>query len=356
MNPELAPVHNTPVAVRRIFSDIAVSLNNKRSDADSVVAENQQPAPVHPDFAFSDGNIELQTTDQTFWVHEYHLNKFAVFANLIQAAKSSAATDPGCRIVITCDRKTKGEDIYNTLKVIYASHIDGIPDFDSSTLASTLRIASTFDYPVLRKFAILKLDGMNLPAIERIQLSDEFSLSSWETPAFTELCSRKEPISQAEAEILGMARFVEIARIRETERTRLAVQFAGGIYGELLQASELVSSLQEGDSDGSGTTQDAFEYSSGRSVLPTCTCSTVKVGYGWRVNHCSRHQVAPQVLKEGQTLIKQRDELLEKLGNIRSAFNCRVEQGDSSPNLGAPDLETELSRASWIRRERTATS
>ncbi|EUC64159.1 hypothetical protein RSOL_436390, partial [Rhizoctonia solani AG-3 Rhs1AP] len=245
-----------------IESTVSLS-NNKRSDTDITVAENQQPAPVHTEFAFSDGNVELQTTDQTFWVHEYRLKKFAAFATLVQAAKGSAAADPGRRIVVTCDKKIKGEDIYNTLRVIYASHIDGIPDFDSSTLISTLRIASTFDYPALRKFAISKLEGMSLPAIERIQLSDELSLPTWETPAFTELCSRKEPISQSEAEILGMTRFVEIARIRETERTRLAVQFAGGIYGELLQASKLVSSLQAGGSDGSGITQDAF----GRSIL-----------------------------------------------------------------------------------------
>ncbi|CAE6414180.1 unnamed protein product [Rhizoctonia solani] len=354
---------STPISIRAMsseFSDIesVVSLSDHTSSRANIVPGNPKSAPVHPEFAFPDGNVEIQTTEHTFWVHEYHLNKFSVFAALIQAAKGSeTASEPGRRITITCEQKAKGIDVYNTLKVIYASHIDGIPDFDSSIMTSTLRIASTFDYPALRKFAISKLEGMNLPAIERIQLSDEFSLPSWETPAFTELCSRKEPISQTEAEILGMTRFVEIARIRETERTRLAVQFAGGIYGELLQASELVTLLQSEGSDGSGPTQDTFEYSSGRSVLPICNCRPTQRNYGaWTVNLCSLHQVAPQVLKEGQTLIRQRDQLLEKLGNIRSAFNCRVERGDSSPSLGAPDLETELSRASWIRRECAVTS
>ncbi|EUC67737.1 hypothetical protein RSOL_523110, partial [Rhizoctonia solani AG-3 Rhs1AP] len=259
-----------PESSRPLFfgTESAVPLgNNNRSDADIAVAENQQPAPVHSEFAFSDGNIELQVGtldyDQTFWVHEYHLNKFAAFAALIQAAKGSAATDPGRRIIVACDKKTKGEDVYSTLKVIYASHIEGIPNFGSNTLTSTLRIASTFDYPALRKFAISKLEGMSLPAIERIQLSDELSLPTWETPAFTELCSRKEPISQAEAEILGMTRFVEIARIRETERTRLAVKFAEGVYGELLklQTSELVDSSPVGGSDGSGSVQNTFGQS-----------------------------------------------------------------------------------------------
>ncbi|CAE7192391.1 unnamed protein product, partial [Rhizoctonia solani] len=193
----------------------------ERSDADAAAIEDKNPTPasVHPEFAFADGNVEIRTTDQAFWVHEYHLNKFAVFAALIQEArKSETIPGSGRRFILACDKKTKGEDIYNTLKVIYASHIDGIPDFSSSTLTSTLRIASLFDYPALRNFAISKLEGMNIPAIQRIQLSDEFTLPSWETPAFSELCSRKEPISQAEAEILGMKRFVEIERLRNASK------------------------------------------------------------------------------------------------------------------------------------------
>ncbi|CAE6449539.1 unnamed protein product [Rhizoctonia solani] len=318
----------------------AVSLNNKHSDAGTAAIENQQPAPVHPEFAFADGNVEVQTTDQAFWVHEYHLSKFA---------GSETSSNSGRRFIVACDETTKGEDICNTLKVVYASHIDGIADFDSSTLTSTLRIATLFDYPALRKFAISKLEGMNIPAAQRIQLSDEFTLPSWETPAFTELCSRKEPISQAEAEILGMSRFVEIARIRETERARLAVKFAGGIYQELLQASELSSSLEAENSDGSGSAGNTF----GHSALPACGCYA-RNSYGtWVVQHCDIHKVAPKVLEEGKKLLKQRNELLERLESIRSVFNCRMERGDSPPNINAPDLATELSRASWIRRECT---
>ncbi|CAE7192386.1 unnamed protein product [Rhizoctonia solani] len=245
MNPESSrptSLHSARVAsfagTVRPDTESTVSLNNKRSDTDTAAIESQQlePAPVHPEFAFTDGNVEIQTADQAFWVHEYHLNKFAVFTALIQEAKSSDTTsDSGRRFILACDNKTKGEDIYNTLKVIYASHIDGVPNFDSSTLMSTLRIASSFDYPALRKFAISKLEGMDIPAIQRIQLSDELSLPEWELPAFTELCSRAEPISQAEAEVLGMTRFVEVARIRETERTCWKVKHVGE---ELLQLVE----------------------------------------------------------------------------------------------------------------------
>ncbi|CAE7190359.1 unnamed protein product [Rhizoctonia solani] len=351
--PTPAPVGATPSL---LDNESAVSFgNNKHSDAAAAVIINQgtEPAPVHPEFAFSDGSVQVQATDQTFWVHEYHLNKFAVFAALIQAAKSSGkVSDVDRRIVVACDKTTNGEDIYNTLKVIYASHIDGIPDFSSSILTSTLRIASLFDYPALRKFAISKLEGMKMPAIQRIQLSDEFTLPSWETPAFTELCSRKEPISQAEAEILGMSRFVEIAQIRETERTRLAIKFAGGVYEELLEASGLSASSQLEGSNDSDPVQNKFEYSSGHSVLPTCNC---RVGgnntSGYVVRHCGLHQAAPQILKEGQTLLKECQDLLARIGTIRSSISSRLEHDSSPGKFDGLGLSTELSRASWIRRE-----
>ncbi|KDN49822.1 hypothetical protein RSAG8_01887, partial [Rhizoctonia solani AG-8 WAC10335] len=314
---EIESLPNTPESTRAMsseFSDIEslVSLSGHESSDADAVAENPQSTctpPVHPEFAFSDGNIEIQTTEHVFWVHEYHLNNFSVFAALIQAAKiSETVLEPGQRIAVICEQTVKGIDVYNTLKVVYASHIDGIPDFDSSTITSALRIASTFDYPGLRKFAISKLEGMNLPAIERIQLSDEFLLPAWETPAFTELCSRKEPISQAEAEVLGMTRFVEIARIRETERTCWAVKLVGEDPLQLLG-----SPLQPEDSVNAESMKDNPEHSSGRSKLPKCNCLATNQGPyhrdTFKLTHCDIHKVAPQVLKESQLLLKQRNEL-----------------------------------------------
>ncbi|KAL5631374.1 hypothetical protein ACGC1H_007030 [Rhizoctonia solani] len=362
-------VQGTPVSIRAMsseFSDIesVVSLSDHTSSGPNIVPENPKSAPVHPEFAFPDGNIDIQTTEHTFWVHEYHLNKFSVFAALIQAATGSeTALEPGCRIVITCEQKVKGVDVYNALKVIYASHIDGIPDFDSSIMTSTLRIASAFDYPALRKFAISKLEGMKLPAIQRIELSDEFSLPAWETPAFTELCSRKEPISQAEAEVLGMMRFVEIARIRETERTCCEVKL---VSEDLLQ---LIGN-SPGGSVNTESMQDNLEYSSGHSNLPKCNCRATtsnRNSYNEYVDflstgpvtliHCDIHKVAPQVLKEGQLLLKQRNELLGKLASVRSTVDQSLQHGESPSDLKVLDsIRKELSKASWIRKDCATTT
>ena len=109
--------------------------------------------------------------------------------------------------------------IHDAAQLIYVfSVVSGPPKFDSSTLTSALRIATVFDYPELREFAISSLERADLAPIDRIQLSDELSLPQWEKPAFAELCQRKEPISIPEAQVLGIERFTQIARIREMEQ------------------------------------------------------------------------------------------------------------------------------------------
>jgi hypothetical protein len=52
---------------------------------------------------------------------------------------------------------------------------------------SALRIATAYDYPVLRAYAIEHLEKAELSAIERIKIAREFKLASWEEPAYLEL-------------------------------------------------------------------------------------------------------------------------------------------------------------------------
>jgi hypothetical protein len=101
-----------------------------------------------------------------------------------------------------------------------SSVIEGSLDFDPPTLTSALRIATTYDYPALRAFAINKLEKTSLSAIERIRIAREFNFTSWEAPAYVELCERDEAITEDEANVLGMSAFVHVAKIREKEQRR----------------------------------------------------------------------------------------------------------------------------------------
>jgi hypothetical protein len=100
------------------------------------------------------------------------------------------------------------------------SIIEGSIDFDPPTLISALRIATAYDYPALRAFTINKLEKTSLSAIERIRIAREFRFTSWEAPAYVELCGRDEAISEDEANMLGMSAFVQVARMQEKEQRR----------------------------------------------------------------------------------------------------------------------------------------
>ncbi|KAF8742024.1 Tuberous sclerosis 1, partial [Rhizoctonia solani] len=190
------------------------------------------PLVLEPNFSYSDGNIELQISNHRFWVHEFLLSKFAKFAELIRQARGRGefSTDPERRTVLRIpnDVKVQCEDFRNTFLVIYSttdpifSEASSVASCDQEALAvskwiSTLRVATFFENPGLRIFAISQLEpkSSSIKAVRRIALSDELMLPKWELLALTELCRRREPISLDEANTLGITRFVEIARIRE---------------------------------------------------------------------------------------------------------------------------------------------
>lgn len=86
-------------------------------------------------------------------------------------------------------------------------------------LKSTLRLATKFQHPNLRTFAIRGLENENLAPIERVIISRQSNVPSWMPHALDELCLREAPISYAEAVALGTKTFVEIAARREVYKS-----------------------------------------------------------------------------------------------------------------------------------------
>ena len=100
------------------------------------------------------------------------------------------------------------------------SVIRGPFEFDLSVLTSALRLATIYDHPELRSFALGKLEKLSLSAVERVRFARDFDIPAWEEAAYVELCERDEAIGSAEASALGMDAFVQVARIREAEQRR----------------------------------------------------------------------------------------------------------------------------------------
>ncbi|CAE6381626.1 unnamed protein product [Rhizoctonia solani] len=214
-------------------SDVQSMISSRRSQRSSThnsVASQTRP-PTHPEFTYTDAQIELWTSDSLFMVHEFQMNKFSVLAERIQEARQQTSASSRLKIVSS----QKSRDIRNTLLVLYtgvAARRRGTSLFNADILTSALRIASRYKYPDLRQYAIDELErGHSLSIIARIKLSNRFSIPEWEISACAELCRRPEPISAEEADVLGMRRLVDISRIREEEQSRRTIQLVNEAVG-----------------------------------------------------------------------------------------------------------------------------
>ncbi|KAG9103710.1 hypothetical protein FRC06_008704 [Ceratobasidium sp. 370] len=233
MNPP-APISSI-IGAESIDSDVQ-SINSDaqsiNSDAHSIGSDAQSTCNLGTDktseprfipenaegvkaFAHGDGDFELCVNGILFQTHKYLLKRFSGLKRMIEQKAVEHRDKP-----LTLEREHGLEDFRNTLKVLYASPIEGPMEFDAGTLVSALRIATAYDYPALRAFAVNNLEKAHLSAIDRIRIAREFSFASWEAPAYVELCEREEPITEQEANALGMSAFVQVSRIREKEQRR----------------------------------------------------------------------------------------------------------------------------------------
>jgi hypothetical protein len=118
--------------------------------------------------------------------------------------------------------------------------------FDQATLVSTLRIATAYGHDGLRKFAIWKLELKKLPLIDYVPLAREYNVPSWEANATNKLALRPEPVSFAEARVLGMEAFVSLVARREAESSRRPQPRESS--GSSVDTSELEELLMTDDS------------------------------------------------------------------------------------------------------------
>ncbi|KAH7344490.1 hypothetical protein B0J17DRAFT_3657 [Rhizoctonia solani] len=161
--------------------------------------------------------VPNKVNNTTFKTHKYLLNDFGRLKEMIKGMERYNTGTP----CITIYRDERGvEDFKNMFKVLYASLVKGPFEFDGPTLISSLRIATAYEYPELRKFSIDRLGSSTLSAIQRIQLAREFDLTAWDESAFLELVTREESITKEEARELGVEKFEELAKAREDEKRK----------------------------------------------------------------------------------------------------------------------------------------
>jgi hypothetical protein len=79
---------------------------------------------------------------------------------------------------------------------------------------SILRVAHRFGFASQRKFAIKQLLALTSP-IDRIVLAHEFGVNEWLKPAYVEVSTAREFVSDADIDRLGLDVFKKLARVRD---------------------------------------------------------------------------------------------------------------------------------------------
>ncbi|CAE6403310.1 unnamed protein product [Rhizoctonia solani] len=164
-----------------------------------------------PLFEPGDGDMQISVNGTCFETHKYLIKRFQALKLLLN----------GWPLRINIQHNAvSAEDFREMFKVIYASIVTGPSLFAPSTLISTLRVATIYEYQALRDYCIQYLERLELDAVKRIEIAREFHLPAWEGPASYELGMRDEPITKEEAKIIGLDAFVCIAEMREKEQRR----------------------------------------------------------------------------------------------------------------------------------------
>ncbi|ELU41194.1 Med5 domain-containing protein [Rhizoctonia solani AG-1 IA] len=341
----------------------------------------EKQLPVHPDFAYEDGNIEFQKMYSGYMSFNSGNSPFSPDALTRQGRKERLQAPVASGFV--------RRGVVTTLVVPFVSFIRGdvfssavAPKFNSDTLISALRVGTRYGCPDMRNFAITQLESrFQSPPIDRIKLSDEFNIPNWAIPAFIELCQRTEPISQREARILGAERLVEVSRIREAEQRRKFIQLvdksmgpcgvfeAGqmtddklrddaseifvivGAFIPLIVAVTLQRTCDDTDLNNRPANPNAFTSNNRHSISDPFNLGSLHARSGdangsrYSVVPCQIHMIAPRIITESLALFKRCGGLTRQLGDLKVAVSNGAPQGAKQFSV-----EDEIQRATWIRK------
>lgn len=217
---ELGEDYSEPEAEESGLESSSDSESEESEDSESGESEDDSEASgdsdsdmeCDSDYMFEDANVNLQAENLQFWLHEHVL---AGFRRLKSKLDRIAWDDEEEWKLLKLDDDV--EDVQNMLAVLYSRPYEPL-DFDADTLESTLMLATKYDHPSLRAFAIRRLKKLSLKPIEQFRISREYDVAEWEDKAIDALVNRDKPITKSEARILKYATLVKIAAKREQVR------------------------------------------------------------------------------------------------------------------------------------------
>ncbi|KAG9048411.1 hypothetical protein FS837_012925 [Tulasnella sp. UAMH 9824] len=102
------------------------------------------------------------------------------------------------------------------------------PTLSVAEWASAYRLSKMWEFEQVHNYICKYLDELVKDPFERIELADCLGLKEWVAPALVQLCMRDAPLTASEGARLGIDRFANVCRTRETGRTLYDLNFYEG--------------------------------------------------------------------------------------------------------------------------------
>lgn len=93
-----------------------------------------------------------------------------------------------------------------------------------------LSISTRYIFDKIRDLAITQISTIVLDPVKKIDLADKFTIPQWLPGAYVDLCKRPEPLTDSEAETLGLRTVVRVAKAREAVREKKFVYATARSY------------------------------------------------------------------------------------------------------------------------------
>ncbi|KAG8943590.1 hypothetical protein FRC03_002431 [Tulasnella sp. 419] len=191
------------------------SLERATSENDQGDFAKMEPKQ-HPVY-YKEPRVVLMAEDKLFYFDKAILRRFDIFNDMYEAAtahnhdatEGSSKTNPISLQGVTAFQLESLEH------VLRGRWFKPTPSVSLEQWKAILHLATMWEYKVLRDYAIAKIERFKLPPKDMIPLAASCRVEKWFKPAYIELCTQNDPLTAEDAELLGIALFAILCKIRE---------------------------------------------------------------------------------------------------------------------------------------------
>ncbi|THH32834.1 hypothetical protein EUX98_g1333 [Antrodiella citrinella] len=182
------------------------------------------------EFYFDDSLVVFLVEERLFRVHSHFLIRDSEFFRGLFSLPQPPDTAEGHNDMKPI--KLEGVTVHEfkcLLRFLYSGMYGPIISSPEDWIA-LLSLSTRYVFDKIRDLAIQELSMKVLDPIKKIVLADRHNVPQWLSAAYVDLCKRPEPLTEREADELGLKTVVRVARAREIVREKKYVSASQRSY------------------------------------------------------------------------------------------------------------------------------